>query len=265
MVFAVLIAMATVIYSFPQAMLSPGSLIPEHQEVASDCFACHSPFQGPTSSRCTTCHKTDDIGLKTTEGQLIPKQSIKMPFHEHLQENDCVTCHSEHEGVMAFRPATVFDHNFLDPLQQNQCRNCHNTPTDSMHLTFEDNCLDCHDLKAWTPASFDHEQWFRFDKHHKPECENCHITKDFSSYTCTSCHEHSPAKIRNEHLEEGIFQFENCAECHRSGDEDESVMPQKTYGNKKAQKRRYKYEHRERERYHEHDDYEEENDDDEDD
>jgi cytochrome c2 len=28
-----------------------------------------------------------------------------------------------------------------------------------------------------------------------------------------------PAKIRREHIEEGIRDFDNCVECHRSADE----------------------------------------------
>ena len=43
-----------------------------------------------------------------------------------------------------------------------------------------------------------------------------------ANYTCYGCHEHSRSKIREEHLEEGIRDYENCVECHRSGDEDEA-------------------------------------------
>ena len=50
----------------------------------------------------------------------------------------------------------------------------------------------------------------------------CHIDNDYSNYTCYGCHEHSRSKIREEHVEEGIYDYENCVECHRSGDEDEA-------------------------------------------
>ena len=50
----------------------------------------------------------------------------------------------------------------------------------------------------------------------------CHVDNIYDAYTCYGCHEHSRAKIRREHLEEGIRDYENCAECHRSGDEDEA-------------------------------------------
>ena len=45
---------------------------------------------------------------------------------------------------------------------------------------------------------------------------------DYSNYTCYGCHEHSRSKIREEHVEEGIHDYENCTECQRSGDEDEA-------------------------------------------
>ena len=84
------------------------------------------------------------------------------------------------------------------------------------------NCSSCHTQQGWTPATFDHDKYFRFDREHTTECTTCHINDDYSNYTCYGCHEHSCSKIREEHVEEGIFDYENCSECHRSGDEDEA-------------------------------------------
>ncbi|MDH3713273.1 MAG: hypothetical protein OET44_05415 [Gammaproteobacteria bacterium] len=50
----------------------------------------------------------------------------------------------------------------------------------------------------------------------------CHIDGDYSSYTCYGCHEHSRSEIREKHAEEGIYDCDNCVECHRSGDEEEA-------------------------------------------
>ena len=79
-----------------------------------------------------------------------------------------------------------------------------------------------HTQEAWLPATFEHEKYFRFDRHHDTDCATCHVNNDYGSYTCYGCHEHSRSKIRAEHVEEGIYQYENCVECHRSGDEDEA-------------------------------------------
>ena len=46
------------------------------------------------------------------------------------------------------------------------------------------------------------------------------MANDYKRYTCYGCHEHSLEKIRKEHEEEGIKQFDQCVECHRSGDDD---------------------------------------------
>jgi len=40
---------------------------------------------------------------------------------------------------------------------------------------------------------------------------------DYSRYTCYSCHEHTPDNIRREHIKEGISKYDNCVECHSSG------------------------------------------------
>jgi hypothetical protein len=48
------------------------------------------------------------------------------------------------------------------------------------------------------------------------------VANDYKKYTCYGCHEHTPANIRREHVEEGIRNFDNCVECHRSGDKDEA-------------------------------------------
>ncbi len=72
------------------------------------------------------------------------------------------------------------------------------------------------------PATFDHEKYFRFDRHHNNECATCHVNNDYGNYTCYGCHEHSRSKVREEHVEEGIYNYENCVECHKNGDEDEA-------------------------------------------
>lgn len=48
------------------------------------------------------------------------------------------------------------------------------------------------------------------------------MNNDYTSYTCYGCHEHSRSNIKEEHVEEGIYEYENCVECHLSGDEDEA-------------------------------------------
>lgn len=216
---AILVALA--IFA-PHLMITPGKTIDAHATIAKDCFACHTPFLGSSPAKCITCHKVAEIGLKTTKGLPIAKEEKNVAFHQKLIEEDCVACHSDHKGVQAFRPIGQFSHELIQSDLQEQCDSCHSSPGDALHLKIKGNCAQCHTQEAWLPATFEHEKYFRFDRHHDTDCATCHVNNDYGSYTCYGCHEHSRSKIRAEHVEEGIYQYENCVECHRSGDEDEA-------------------------------------------
>jgi hypothetical protein len=99
------------------------------------------------------------------------------------------------------------------------CISCHRTPFDNLHQTGNQNCNQCHSTVRWSPATFDHAMYFRFDGNHRSDCQTCHQDNNYREYTCYGCHEHSPGKIREEHLEEGISSYQDCAACHPSGNE----------------------------------------------
>ncbi len=206
----------------PEKMISPGNLIDAHSELATDCFACHTPLLGSRPQKCIACHKVAEIGKKTTKGLSIAGEKKNVAFHQQLLEDDCVACHSDHNGVKAFRPIGQFSHKLLEPAVIKECNGCHSNPGDALHRKIDGNCGSCHIQQRWTPATFDHDKYFRFDKHHRSECKTCHIENDYSNYTCYGCHKHSRSKIREEHVEEGIYDYETCTDCHRSGDEHEA-------------------------------------------
>jgi hypothetical protein len=56
------------------------------------------------------------------------------------------------------------------------------------------------------------------------ECDVWHqdAPRSYRTYTGYGCHEHSPEEIREEHLEEGIRDFDDCMRCHPTGREDEA-------------------------------------------
>jgi hypothetical protein len=43
----VLVALA---FAYPHLMVSPGPLVKGHAELATDCFACHAPWRGASST-----------------------------------------------------------------------------------------------------------------------------------------------------------------------------------------------------------------------
>ena len=88
------------------------------------------------------------------------------------------------------------------------------------HRQIKGNCAQCHGPRSWKPATFDHAKLFVLDRDHNTECATCHVNSDFSRYTCYGCHEHQPAGVRAEHLEEGLRDFEDCVKCHRSASEE---------------------------------------------
>lgn len=214
-----LIALAALVFIYPHLMVGPGKLIPGHKQLETNCFACHTSFQGAASERCVVCHKPPDIGRLTTLGKPIAKPLTSSAFHQHLVNQDCVGCHSDHAGVKLYRQQGRFNHALLQPDTRRQCQSCHKSPADSLHRQITGNCAQCHTQDKWTPATFDHNKYFFLDSDHNTSCVTCHVRNDYSRYTCYGCHEHTPANIRGEHIEEGIRDFDNCVECHRSANE----------------------------------------------
>lgn len=211
-----LAVLALLAFIYPNLMIAPGKLIPGHRALDADCFACHVSFQGVTSDRCRSCHKPDQIGRVTTQGAPIEKPLTKVPFHQQLASQDCIACHSDHAGVQRFRRMGGFRHDLLAPATQGQCTTCHKAPDDALHRQLADGCQQCHNQNKWTPATFDHTRFFVLDRNHNTRCATCHTQNSYQGYTCYGCHEHTPEKIRREHIEEGIRKFDACVECHRS-------------------------------------------------
>ena len=216
----VLVALAFV---YPDPMLSPGPLVAEHQALATDCFACHTPLLGVTADRCIACHALPDIGLRTTKGVAIKVVSasgvapLKRSFHQELTEQNCVACHSGHAGPkLAQRSRKPFKHALLRTAVRDRCESCHTAPSNDLHRNQGVGCAKCHKDEAWKPATFEHDKLFLLDEDHNTACVTCHAAGDYSKYTCYGCHEHTPSNVRGKHIEEGIQNFDNCVECHRN-------------------------------------------------
>ena len=214
-----LIVITILVFIYPQLMIAPGKLIPGHKQLDTHCFACHAPFSGVASERCITCHKPSDIGRLLTTGLAIAKPHTSPLFHQQLNSQDCVACHTDHAGVLRFMQQGRFNHALLQKATREQCQNCHKPPIDLQHQQITGSCAQCHTQEKWLPTTFNHSQYFSLDGDHNTRCVTCHVGNDYSHYTCYGCHEHSPSSIRRKHIEEGISNFDNCVHCHRSGNE----------------------------------------------
>jgi len=249
-------------YQYREAMLSPGHLLDGHADIHAACFRCHAPFRGVETARCVACHALSEIGRSTVAGAPLPG-SERVPFHQDLREGSCAVCHTDHAGPGSDGILEPFEHGLLMAPALEACASCHKQqkPGDMIHTRVKAGCQPCHQTAAWTPATFDHEPYFRFDRHHPDDCGSCHTTEgDLSAYTCYGCHEHTPRKIRSEHLEEGIQEFEACEECHRSGDEEEAERAWKKM--RRKAKRRSLPASRRGERRRHHDEHDDDHDDD---
>lgn len=234
------VALVALIFVYPHLMIGAGPLLAGHEALADDCFACHAPLRGAATARCVACHEPAAIGLRTTKGQPLPASTrMKVSFHQDLLQGDCMACHSDHRGAHPLPSQQRFSHALLQPAVRTQCDGCHRKPDNTLHRAVAGDCAQCHGTQAWKPATFDHDRHFVLDRDHKVDCITCHrsstgstgatgsvgkagagATADFSSYTCYGCHEHTPAKIRAEHEEEGIRDFRDCVQCHRSAQEE---------------------------------------------
>ncbi len=219
---AAIIALAFV---YPRTMISPGPLVTAHADLASNCFACHSPFLGPSAQRCMTCHPPADIGRRTTKGIPISSAGARPPFHEMLASQNCVACHSDHLEPFFTASMTRFDHSLLTSTARNKCTTCHSGPEDELHRYQATMCTQCHTLDHWKPATFDHNKFFVLDRHHSTSCAACHNKRNYSEYTCFGCHEHQADRMRARHLKKGVREISNCVLCHRNaheaGDDDQ--------------------------------------------
>jgi hypothetical protein len=196
----------------------------EGQHESAACRACHQGARSTADLRatpgiCYGCHAAEDAH----GGEFGP---------------DCATCHTAENWQDA-----TFDHARTDfaltgAHVEVECAGCHGgegfqgAPTDcygchpdpAFHAgLFSTDCAACHDTAAWTPAGYDEPHTFPFD--HGEEgispCRRCH-PQALETYTCYECHEHEPAEVEREHLEEGIRDFQDCVECHPTGREDEA-------------------------------------------
>jgi hypothetical protein len=180
---------------------------------------------------CNSCH-TDHAGIH-------PPSAISGFDHHLLSDsliNNCIRCHQQpadelHQQVSptcischntdAWTLTSPFNHDYLLTETKNNCASCHEAPVDDMHRYARDNCATCHSTTQWVPSTFAHGDYFVLDEDHNVKCTVCHTTTKYTAYTCYGCHEHTEPGMRAEHSEEGIYNINDCASCHKSANEDD--------------------------------------------
>lgn len=185
------------------------------------CEACHTEgLEDSAITECVACHQ-----------QAEPDFMVE---HTTLFGDDCLACHDGQDSMADFDHAQFFvldgrhaaiecqschlNQQFAGTPQE--CVSCHEEPTVHAGL-FGLECARCHTAAAWTPAQLT-QHTFPLDHGGQGiiACETCH-EQSYTVYSCYNCHEHDPAGIREEHIKEDIFEFEDCVECHPTGLKEE--------------------------------------------
>jgi hypothetical protein len=211
------------------ATLSRAMDTPHPAEEDLDCLECHGLFEayampddheGRTSGDCRVCHMPEPATLV---------------WHP-LEDNEfCRDCHDEY-GIAPYPYTTHRDYGNdictachapagIEPpsvlhtvAERGDCLLCHGPvriepfPQNHSGRTNE-MCLLCHDAQD-TPTRTEHS----FSLNHNgagENCELCHPRKDFSTFSCETCH--NQITVETIHVERGIKLEEDCTICHPEG------------------------------------------------
>jgi hypothetical protein len=220
------------------AQLSPGDLAEVHSflEGIKNCTQCHEIGEKVSGEKCLDCHNL-----------LRERIQAGLGLHAGKAYLNCKSCHSEHHGreyklIWWKEGVDHFDHTgtgfaLEGKHLQLKCRQCHrsefirkkekfisskidpdvtylglktdclNCHRDEHHGQLNQECLQCHTIDAWKPASlFDHNRsrFILTGKHLEVPCQACHknVTDD-------------NVKPEETYRRYAGFAFSNCSDCHR--------------------------------------------------
>jgi hypothetical protein len=229
--------LAALSFVYPHLMVGPGKLIPGHKGLESDCFACHARLSRrrfralrelPQAGR----HRQADLRRHTHQSRSRHDEDTLSPEADQSGLHGLPQRPCRRETLSGCTVASTMP--CCKRMRDELCQSCHVAPKDALHQKISGNCGQCHSQEKWTPATFDHEKSFVLDRDHNVKCVTCHVRNDYSRYTCYGCHEHTPANIRREHIEEGIRDYDNCVECHRNADKHDI---RGEYGNARGERK----------------------------
>ncbi len=227
-----IILFLSLVVLFPETMISPGPLLPEHQNEG--CWSCHQPLRGVPSQRCMDCHRPDSIGIITVSGK--PAASQRPPFHAELRTRECLKCHQEHQLQGPSLTPLPFEHELLKQSIQNNCASCHQPEVAKadFHRWLPNTCGDCHQTESWKISNWDHvqvasvpcQQCHQQDVPADPlhgttigECKTCHSVSNWQTIILDHrpyfrLDRHHPPKCLTCHTQPPSWKVYSCYECH---------------------------------------------------
>lgn len=224
-----LILVVVIMNDILSAQISPGKLSAAHShlEGINNCTKCHDLGNKVTNKKCLDCHVEINQLIKNNRG-----------YHTSVEvkSKNCTNCHSDHHGLkfdLVRFDEKKFDHTLTGYTLEGKhktidCRDCHQPQyiadkelkkrkktflglngndclachDDYHQKTLSQNCLNCHDFTAFSPASkFDHNEadFKLIGEHTKVDCKACHAetvrnNQPFQNFAnvefndCVSCH-----------------------------------------------------------------------------
>ena len=210
-------------------LLHQGSRFPLlGQHAAADCNRCHAAYSSldfqPLGINCVDCH-------------LKNYMEAKMPNHAASGfSKECQSCHSVSSS--AWSSGTIGSHDFFpltDGHKRDNCFDCHKNAnfkglnkecltchqkdySASNHSLqkLSSNCESCHNRKAWTPTSFNHDintTYKLVGLHTAAKCNQCHTSTSQASTICVDCHQSNfNSSVNPSHTAVGMSK--DCVKCH---------------------------------------------------
>lgn len=139
-------------------------------QLGETCGSCHQDtHQGALGSNCSACHRPEAWKPAL---HLLGEHRLSMEGG-HAKLTQCVSCHAKGKNLTA---AVA-------------CAACH----EQAHGGTAAACEGCHEVKAWTPAKFDHAfcTCILPQQHQTVGCLGCHKDWNFTRTPslCSGCHE----------------------------------------------------------------------------
>ena len=146
------------------------------KEIPKNCYSCHKNddnHKGRYGKKCETCHATS----RWTKSTFNHNKKTDFPLAGKHKKINCNQCH---KGNL-----------YKDKLKEN-CYSCHKI--NDVHKGKQGKkCNSCHNEKGWhNNVSFDHDitHFPLIGMHATTQCEECHLTNEYSETksTCNVCH-----------------------------------------------------------------------------
>jgi hypothetical protein len=168
---------------------SPGDLSASHAFLANNCAACHTPVNGVTAEKCSSCH---------ADAPVLRRQ----PTAFHATIGTCRECHTEHGGSTA--RLTKMDHGALAGIGLDRFVGEDASSRDRLRRLFEETGGGPHARISRREAALD--------------CRSCHATKDrhqgLFGQDCALCHATMQWTIPE--YRHPAPTSTACAECHQA-------------------------------------------------